>query len=68
MFSTQRQEVYIENECQNIRRGIRDIRDITGMPASDWQNTQEYKENESQNGHGVIRSIGVCFLHRGYKY
>ena len=41
VFSTQRQEVYIENECQNIRRGIRDIRDITGMPASDRQNTRE---------------------------
>ena len=22
-------------------RGVRDIRDITGMPASDWQNTPE---------------------------
>ena len=22
-------------------RSIRDIRDITGMPASDWQNTRE---------------------------
>ena len=22
-------------------RGVRDIRDITGMPASDWQNTRE---------------------------
>ena len=32
---------YKENECQNVRKGIRDIRDITGMPASDKQNTRE---------------------------
>ena len=28
----------------------------------------EYKENECQNGRKDIRGIGVCYLHRGYKY
>ena len=34
---------YIESECQNGRRAIRHIRDITGVPASDWQNIQEIR-------------------------
>ena len=46
---------YKQNECAVQRRdgvytearGIRDVRDITSMPVSDWENTQEIQKGMS---------------------
>ena len=39
-------------------RGIRDIRDITGMPASNRQIIRNFKQNPCQNGRREPRGIG----------